>query len=107
MFGIARRVLMNRFREKYRESQFTEDSTCELPVDDLDADRIDLKDEISDMLQKFGRLPIQQRELLSLYYFENLSVHQLVQVLGVPGGTIKSRLYNARKLLRQQIHDSE
>jgi RNA polymerase sigma-70 factor (ECF subfamily) len=107
MFGIARRVLMNRFREKYRQSRFIEDSTCELPVDDPDAERVELKDQIRDMLQKLKCLPVQQRELLSLYYLENLSVNQLVQVLGVPAGTVKSRLYNARKTLRQQIHDSE
>ena len=51
--------------------------------------------------------PLQQRELLSLYYLENLSVDQLAQVLGIPAGTVKSRLYNARNMLRQQIHDSE
>ena len=107
MFGIARRVLMNRFREKYRQSHFIEDSTCELPVNDPDTDRIDLKDEIRDMLQKLECLPIQQRELLSLYYLENLSVDQLAQVLGIPAGTVKSRLYNARNMLRQKIHDSE
>ena len=107
MFGIARRVLMNRFREKYRQAHFIEDSTCELPVDDPETDRIDLKDEIRDMLQKLKCLPIQQRELLSLYYLENLSVDQLAQVLEIPAGTVKSRLYNARNMLRQQIHDSE
>jgi RNA polymerase sigma factor (sigma-70 family) len=78
MFGIARRVLMNRFREQYRQSHVIEEATCELPVDDPDADRIDLDDEISDLLQKLECLPKQQRELLSLYYLENLSVEQLV-----------------------------
>ena len=107
MFGIAHRVLMNRFREKYRQSRFIEDSTCELSVNDPNADRIDLQDEVRDMLQKLECLPMQQRELLTLYYLKTISIDQLAQVLGIPAGTVKSRLYNARNLLRQQIQDSE
>jgi RNA polymerase sigma factor (sigma-70 family) len=107
MFGIARRVLMNRFREKYRESRFIEDSTCELPVNDSDADQVDLQDEIKDVVQKLERLPMLQRELLTLYYLHDLSIEQLAQVLDIPSGTVKSRLYNARNMLRQQVQDSE
>jgi hypothetical protein len=45
---------MNRFREKYRQAHFIENSTCELPVDDPETDRIDLKDKIRDMPRLFG-----------------------------------------------------
>jgi RNA polymerase sigma factor (sigma-70 family) len=107
MFGIAHRVLMNRFREKYRQSRFIEESTCELPTSDPSAERIDLQDEVRDMLQKLKCLPLHQRELLTLYYLENLSIDQLAQVLDIPAGTVKSRLYSARNMLRQQIQDSE
>ena len=71
MFGIAHRVLMNRFREKYRQSRLIEESTCERPTSDPNADRIDLQDEVRDMLQKLECLPLQQRELLALYYLES------------------------------------
>ena len=78
MFGIADRVLMNRFREKYRQSRFIEDSTCEI-CQRSNADRIDLQDEVRDMLQKLECLPMQQRELLTLYYLKTLSIDQLAK----------------------------
>jgi RNA polymerase sigma-70 factor (ECF subfamily) len=43
-----------------------------------------------------GRLDIEKRAVLSLYYFENFSVPEISQVLKIPEGTVKSRLFAAR-----------
>lgn len=47
-----------------------------------------------------GRLPMEMRALVSLYYGEGLSVGALAEVMGVPVGTVKSRLHEAREQLR-------
>ncbi len=47
-----------------------------------------------------ARLGAAQRELLSLHYGSGLGVHDLASMLGVPMGTIKSRLHAARNELR-------
>ena len=43
------------------------------------------------------------RELLSLFYQTGLSVGDIADQLGVPAGTVKSRLYHAREKLRQHL----
>lgn len=48
-------------------------------------------------------LPEKYRMVILLYYMEELSVAQIASLLHVPGGTVKSRLHQARKLLRQQL----
>ena len=48
-------------------------------------------------------LPEKYRVVVLLYYMEELSVAQIASMLHVPGGTVKSSLYQARKLLRQQL----
>ena len=48
-------------------------------------------------------LPDKYRVVVLLYYMEELSVAQIASLLHVPGGTVKSRLHQARKLLRQQL----
>ena len=48
-------------------------------------------------------LPEKYRIVVLLYYMEELSVAQIASLLRVPVGTVKSRLHQARKLLRQQL----
>lgn len=38
-----------------------------------------------------------------LYYMEELSVSDIAKILKLPQGTVKSRLYQARKLLKNQL----
>ncbi len=44
-----------------------------------------------------------ERELLVLHYYEGLSIDEISSVLEVPQGTVKSRLFEARKSLREKL----
>jgi RNA polymerase sigma-70 factor (ECF subfamily) len=48
-------------------------------------------------------LPAQDRELITLRHFDELSYEELAERLQVPLGTIMSRLYYARKRLREKL----
>lgn len=45
-------------------------------------------------------LPSEQRAAIALYHFEELSVAETAVALGVPAGTVKTRLMHARRKLR-------
>jgi len=47
------------------------------------------------------------QEILRLRYFGDLSYAELAETLGVPPGTIMSRLHLARKALSAQLHEDE
>jgi len=49
------------------------------------------------------RLPAGYREVISLHSLEGLSISQVAQVLGIPEGTVKSRLSKAFALLRKML----
>ncbi|MEO8113362.1 MAG: sigma-70 family RNA polymerase sigma factor [Phenylobacterium sp.] len=53
-----------------------------------------------DLTAALRRLPMDQRLTVSLHYGEDLSVEEVAAVLGVPVGTVKSRLHTARKALK-------
>ena len=54
---------------------------------------------------KLETLPIEQREAIFLCYFEEMTLAAIAQIAGCPEGTIKTRLFYARKALRTQIID--
>ena len=51
----------------------------------------------------FGRLPSDQRAIVSLHYAAGLSIRECAEVLGIPEGTAKSRLSAALDALRREV----
>lgn len=52
-------------------------------------------------------LPEQQRQLLILRFYDDLSVRDIAQTLGIAEGTVKSRLHNAVKAIRNRLRALE
>jgi RNA polymerase sigma-70 factor (ECF subfamily) len=52
-----------------------------------------------------SRLPLPQRELLTLHFLNDLSIAEIAHVLDAPEGTIKSRLFHARAALRRVLEE--
>ena len=46
-----------------------------------------------------------QRECVVLYYLQNRSVKEIARILGIPEGTVKSRLFDARKNVKKGMED--
>jgi RNA polymerase sigma-70 factor (ECF subfamily) len=60
-------------------------------------------DEVHRLRAAVALLPTEQRELLHLYYELARSVGEIAEVLGVPPGTVKSRLFLIRENLKQEL----
>jgi RNA polymerase sigma factor (sigma-70 family) len=55
------------------------------------------------LLQALRALPLDLQTCVELHYWEELSMNELAEVLGVAPGTAKSRLHRARELLRDEL----
>ncbi len=62
--------------------------------------------ELRDVQRALYRLPVEQREVLLLVALEELSYRDAAQVLGVPVGTVMSRLARARAQMRALLSDA-
>jgi len=67
-------------------------------------DELVLQKELEEQLQAaIGRLPVDQRAILVLSDVEGYQYHEIAEMLGVPIGTVKSRLSRARSRVRDII----
>ena len=55
----------------------------------------------------FERLSVEQRALLLEHHLDGLGVDELGRRLGIPAGTVKSRLFAARRALEAALKDVE
>ena len=52
-------------------------------------------------------LPARYRVPIHLYYYEEYSVAEIAGIMGKSEGTVKSRLFRARNLLRERLREEE
>jgi RNA polymerase sigma-70 factor (ECF subfamily) len=60
-----------------------------------------------DMRRRLDSLPERLREVLVLRYYQQLPERDIAEILGIPRGTVKSRLHAAVKALRAQEGEDE
>ncbi|HEY0760247.1 MAG TPA: RNA polymerase sigma factor [Acidisarcina sp.] len=89
LFGIARKRAADWWRTQTSTESLDEDAAgpCNTEIDSAVSDA-------------FRRLPEQQRTLLWLREVEGQSYAELSQILEIPIGTVRSRLFAAREALR-------
>lgn len=100
LFGIARRAVSDRLRAAYAEPLESDLGPDDIPASD---DAIDLEQTIGVVHEALAALPVGPREVLVLFYLHELSLQQLAEVLCIPVGTVKSRLFSARARLRNEL----
>ncbi len=60
-----------------------------------------------DVAKALRRLPPERQELLALRYGQDLNIVEIAVVLGIPAGTVKSRLHHTRDQLRRILQGDE
>ena len=101
-FTILHNLAVNQFRKAASRGRH-------VPIDETNADSFgeaavqEQKLIYKDVLEKLARLPEDQRAVLLLVAVEDLSYVEAAKVLGVPVGTVMSRLSRARERLQQEI----
>ena len=95
---------MDRLRVKYAEPARSDLDPADVPGPDESKDEVET---LALMHEGLAGLPVTERDVLVLFYLEELSLAQLAEVLDVPIGTVKSRLFRARRMLRGDLNERE
>jgi RNA polymerase sigma factor (sigma-70 family) len=101
LFGIARRTVMDRLRGQYARAR-TE--TLDVDIGEIPTEpAADEIDDLDALERALTQLPVLEREAITLFYLQELSLNEIADALTIPVGTVKSRLFRGRRLLRQRI----
>lgn len=103
LYGIARRKAMDAYRRQYRRDAREESWPSDLSQDGFEGHsvlRLDLD-------QALSTLTPRDRALLYLMFNQGFTGLQVGEVLGIPEGTVKSRLYALKRRLRLMTGDRE
>jgi len=112
LYRIATNLVIDRFRRQQRAPQWVpvpddaEDGQGGLPSTSRDADP-QAAAQLGELQRQVQRavysLPPKLRAVVVLHDMEGLAYEEVAEALGCPLGTVKSRLFNARLLLRRKL----
>ena len=80
---------------RFRSTRLETDEIVEIPTEDADIERIVL------VRKCLASLPETYRTVLALRGLEELAYEEIAEILGLPVGTVRSRLHEARRLFAE------
>jgi RNA polymerase sigma-70 factor (ECF subfamily) len=104
LFGIAHQKVLQRWRRPDRTVPLDDG----FPVDEVEPGETPVewliqKEQEEQFMSLLHQLPVTQRDVLTLHFLEEFSLQDISEIVGVPLGTVKSRLHHAKRALRQRM----
>lgn len=101
LYSIARNSAMSHLRAEYARKDLFENGQNGAPTEEDPATLgFDNAEQVHYALRKLSLL---HREVLTLFFLQDLAVEDIAEMLNIPSGTVKSRLYHAKRTLRAML----
>ena len=106
LFGIAHQKCIQRWRQKNREADLREELANAPPSDAEDPLELLIREEQeAEFMKLLEKLPWPQRSAVLLHFVEDFSLEEIARITGTQAGTVKSRLYYAKRMLRKLLEE--
>ena len=102
-------ICVNSFKNKVslfynkKHHHFSSDEEMQQFFESLPDTADEAPDRYYELHKVVNELPRKQRAVLVLYYFRDHSVREVAEILGIPEGTVKSRLSSARQQIKRRL----
>lgn len=105
---IAYNTCINYLQKKkpnlYEDISHENKSLDRVPGNHISPEEKAAKQDLVWHLQKeIQRLPIQFRTVITLFHLDEMTYHEIAEIMNLPLGTVKSYLFRARKLLKDRL----
>ncbi|MBQ3150853.1 MAG: RNA polymerase sigma factor [Clostridia bacterium] len=101
----CKKILQKRKRSFEALSEFIRMRSKNIFEEEIMLDYVEAEESAEIVRQSLSTLTEEKRDCIQMYYFENKSVREISGILSIPSGTVKSRLFTARKELIGTIED--
>lgn len=101
----AYRIVLNKARDWVRQRQASRRLAREAETADHRPEAAARSDAVGRVREGLDELDPDHRLVLRWYYLEEMSVREIAGVLAIPAGTVKSRLFHARRRLRRRMEE--
>jgi len=105
LYSIARKKALLHIRSKYAERALLKEVENSIPVRDSEPNLV--FEDAEQVHYGLNKISLQHREVLTLFLLRELSIDNISEVLNIPAGTVKSRLFYAKQALRTVLADEE
>ena len=108
LFGIAHQKCIQRWRKHSRDEMLREEiaEVPEAESEDRPDELLIRREQENAFMTLLDELPLPQRAVLLLHFVEDFSLEEIAGITNVPQGTVKSRLYHAKRALRRLVRDN-
>lgn len=103
LFGIMHNLRVDQLRRPTLSTHSIDEEDAEMPTRPTQTDKL----EVRDIETALAQLPDEQREVLLLVALEEMGYAEISEVLGIPIGTVMSRLSRGRERLRMVMDDRQ
>jgi len=99
-------IKRNKHIRKFSISAVTEDDQSDMDLPDVTydpqmiVDRTETKEKV---WEAFNKLNLKNREIIMMRHFQEMSYEEIAKALDIPIGTVMSRLFHARKNMKDMI----
>jgi len=106
---ICKNTFIDSFRKRNRNISYLEDHPNFSVSDNAlsPADQMILNEEYSDTLKKINFLGAGEKQIITLYYLDNLSYSEISKKLKITEGTARTRLSRAKNKLKQSLSPAD
>lgn len=114
LFRILKNSFINDFRKKSKEPDKTDYDEVEQIYNSEDAHysaTVDLRSEVfsgvlgDELTSALNQLPVDFRLIILLSDIEGFTYEEMSKIIGIPIGTVRSRLHRARNMLKDSIKE--
>ena len=107
LFTIAYNICRNHYRSNAYETQLLATLDAEPVTDQQIEVQLDQAALDEALVQVLSELPAPLHQIFSLHYQEELTIPQIAEIVGVPEGTVKSRLHKTMIIIRKKLKKYE